>query len=594
MDPYSLDFGDRTLVASGPLSLVSKLYHIPGAVQSGADVLLPVARVSFLAAEAVGVAEVSDAYREARRAFLRPSRDQLRAVETGFRETADGSVPSLLVHQWEFLAHSVGHREAFNGSEQGLGKTRMALALLRLWGSRRTLLVLPRDLASTWEGEIPFIWPRITDRPRFINLTEGSIEERAERVRAELPRGDFRSAHPKIIAVNYDVIADHKAKPGGVLQGGLERYLGALGSDAIVADESHKLKNPKAAVTKALLRLSLGVEGRHGCKMELTGTPIGNDVGDLWSQMRFLSLDLARENYGGWLMRFAVMRPLHLPGRTIMEPVGVSDPAALMERVERVWFRATKATCLTLPPQRREVVELDMPATTRTLYKRVDDEGEAALGHDLSLAPEAVIRIRLQQICGGHRPIPVEKLRGVGIDQVEEIAWEANPLPNCPKLQWCLDHASNRLLPHPQTRAVFWCRFNPEVDRLTAELTRLLGDGRVFSAKGGGSVRDLDEAKASFQSRDPEGVQVIVAQIARLHSGHNLQAADWMVYYSDTWSLIHHDQSEDRAHRVGRTEAVDYRYLVLRNSIDEEVRAALVSKRDFSARLTPDVATPRR
>jgi SNF2 family DNA or RNA helicase len=96
---------------------------------------------------------------------------------------------------------------------------------------------------------------------------------------------------------------------------------------------------------------------------------------------------------------------------------------------------------------------------------------------------------------------------------------------------------------------------------------------------------EIERIKKSFNSRDEDGVQVIVAQIKKMSHGHNLQACDYMIYFSNDWSYVQRIQSEDRAHRMGREGAIEYYDLVIEDSIDTDIKTALEKHEDFAQRV---------
>ena len=600
---YRLDLEGRQIKAVGPLSFLRLLYNIPGARRADGAVWLPLTRENLMAVEAVGVAEVSEQFAQVRRSRFRPTREQLEDALTALNRL--GAPSPLLLHQWEFLAHGLQSQGMLNASEQGLGKTRMAIALTQAWGARRVLLCMPKDLARQWEEDLRAIWQEGGPAARFVNLTAGTKVERGARLRLLAPlKGDaaldrtFRRV--TYVAVNYEVVRD------------LYRDCAAFAPDCIVADESWKVKNPTAKSTKALLRLADLMRDRYQEEfhaLALSGTPVGNDIGDLWAQLRLLGPDAVDGlTYAGFLERFAVLKPLDLGARVVRVPDGIKDPAGLMRLVQRSWFRATKASCLNLPPKRHQTVNLTLPRDVRRLYDDVSTRGEIALGHGLALTGEAVKLVRLQQIAGGTR------VRWVGGDLVadgdgaswatelterlENIRatgnnWIVERLPS-PKLEWLVDWVEQELAPHPTVRVIVWCRFNCEVARITEELVRLLGQGRVEAVtggQGGVSVDRLDAIKASFNSRNPEGVQVIVAQVKKLFAGHNLQACDYNIDYSLDWSYIVNAQKEDRSHRLGRTEEVNYIRLTCQNTVDEAVAQSVDAKEANAQRTVQNTAT---
>jgi len=235
-----------------------------------------------------------------------------------------------------------------------------------------------------------------------------------------------------------------------------------------------------------------------------------------------------------------------------------------------VWFRATKATCLSLPPKcPPERIRLPLSCEAQTWYDAVAANGEVALGRELSLAGDETTRLRLQQIAGGHLP------HATGTYPLE-----------CSKLAWITQMARDVLLGDRTIRVIVWCRFNDEVYRVAQQLKEELGGSSVIAATGDMGI-SMD-AKRSFNSRDESGIQVIVAQLSYLFSGHNLQAADINVYFSNSYDYIVRAQSEDRSHRQGRDRPVRYIDLIAVGTEDENIIRSLDLKGRTAALLTPE------
>lgn len=548
MTPYRLGYLDGHILACAPAKILRQLLTIPGAADLTQDtVSLPASRLTFMAAEAIGAPErVSPQYREARRRALQPV----------------GSVSlagcSLLEHQRDFLSFAHEKRGVLNASEQGTGKTRMAWALHHLWHPQRTLIVCPKSLTSQWFKEQQIMWdtPPIRDL-RLFCLNDGAIERR----RAQIRQAATLSA-PAVVILNYEVLAR------------LLPEIRKFAPDCLIFDESYRLKNRQAAVTKTALKL---VKGHTARVLLLSGTPVGNDVGDLWSQLAML---MPMEPWALFVNQYAEMARVPIAGRTIMKPRGLKDAIGLMERLDPVWFRATKESCLTLPPKQYHRITLAMPLPTRALYRQVQEHGSTALGAPGCLDGEATSLLRLQQLTGGVLPLPLD-------DRGRE--WTAQPLP-CPKLEWLEALARDRLAGNPTARLLVWCRFLPEVQRITASLREILGDDRVTCATGKTDNDALETMKESFNSRDADGVQVIVCQIQKMHLGHNLQSTDYNVFFSHSWSYVERVQAEDRSHRQGRQGAIDYYDLVLKDSIDQDIMQAMARKTDLAVRTCPSTA----
>jgi SNF2 family DNA or RNA helicase len=553
--PYRLAAVPGYLIAQGPEPLLRSLAHLPGAAKLGPDLLsLPADRAAFMALEAVAApAGVSPEYRQARQDCLVPPWDDRVTVHECLDEQVD-----LLPHQWEFLAFAYDRRAVLNASEQGTGKTRSAWALWRLWQPQCTVIVCPKSLVNQWAEEYWGMW-REQPPINLIPLGDGSIEAR----RRLLRDGNGWSGYPEVYILNYEVLVQ--------LLPDLLRFE----PDMLIFDESWRIKNPKAAVTKAALKL---------CAPQpkialLTGTPVGNDVGDLWSQLKCLGDAVMPDDYWEFMRRYASMRLQKIGPRSVWKPTGLADPAGLMRVLEPVWYRATKETCLTLPPKRYRTVSLALPPATLALYERVAQNGCAELGAPLNLDGEQVTLIRLQQLAGGHRPVPVDP-RGK--------EWRQEPLP-CPKIDWLEQFARDVLLGNRTARALVWCRFLPEIHRV-ADALRHLGVN-VAVAHGDVDNETLEAIKASHFSRDPAGVQVVVCQYRKMAFGHNhLQHTDTSIHFSHTWSFVERMQAEDRAHRQGMDTGVEYIDLVTAKTIDAEITQALRRKEDFARRLSPETA----
>jgi len=525
-------------------------------------VSMPLTRLNVLSLEALSIPEnVSDAYRQARRAVM--------AVDTREVEARIArELPlrrALLPHQLEFMALVSKQRAAFNASQMGTGKTAAGWVLAHLWRCQRVLIVAPKSVVPEWVLEHDKVFEPASGLLQPIPLDSASIQSRDAQL-----RNLSKTTHTAAI-LNYDVLYS------------LASAVNAFRPDCFIFDESHRLKARSAQVTKAALALT--PNAAHVLLM--SGTPIGNDVGDLWSQLKLLRPELAMP-YWEFMQRYARMINVSVPTRSghfreVQKPVGCLDPIGLMRELERVWYRATKETCLQLPPKQYQRISLQLPESTRALYNDVAVNGEFALGNPMSLNDERVVKLRLQQIAGGHRPM-LHSTFGLG---EEAVCNTLEPLPD-PKVNWLINWAKDNLLEYPQTRVLIWCRFRPEIDRIQAALTEVLGSsGTAFAAHGGTTTADLEVAKASFNARELGGVQVMVCQYQKMAFGQNLQAADYHIYHSPTWSYIEHTQSEDRSHRQGREGAVRYIQLVAAGTIDEQVYAALDRKESLAERLAP-------
>jgi SNF2 family DNA or RNA helicase len=503
------------------------------------------------------VTYASPRYTEMREQHLAPPPNSLAAVANLERHLRR----PLLHHQREFCALSYPRMMAYNASEQGTGKTTTALFMAKLWRANRVLVVCPKSVMTEWANEHDEVF--LDGAGYQVHcLDSGPVEVR----KAQVDGIPVSGRH--LLLINYEVVAT------------MLRSLTRFHADVVIADEAWRLKSDKAKVTQAAFDLSrLG-----GRTLLMSGTPIGNDVGDYYPQLLILGLHLPWQSRESFLASFAELIPRRTAqGHSYLKPVGCTNPHGLMTLLDQVgWYRASKATCLDLPPKRFRRVSCPMLPEQERAYHAIEEEGDSLIT-PLSLNGTRVNLIRLQQVVGGFLPPP---------DVLEDEERPAVTELPCGKLtflhQWTRDH----LVGDTTRRCIIWCKFNAEVARITSELGGIIEGGTVVGVTGATTNDQLDAIKASFNSRDPEGVVVIVAQIKKLAYGHNLQSADYNIYYSHTWSYIEYAQSQDRAHRYGRHDPVEYLVLESPRTVDQRVLQALDRKEDLAVQLAPDTVTP--
>jgi SNF2 family DNA or RNA helicase len=565
---YRLAYNQRFIFAKGSRKTLGNLIRLPGAQWVGDVIAFPAIRASFLAAEMISSpASVTDEYRNARKGVMQAEELILEDIKVTLRE--QGFIRELLPFQLEAAYVARNKRGFYNSFEMGLGKTCWALAMSSLWASKRVLIVAPKSVCRVWgrEWEVCFSYPRPF---AFCLLDEGSVADRREKL---VNVGINSSAWPVICALNYEVLHD------------LADAVATFRPDLIVFDESQRIKSEKALVTKAAIRAADLADK----VLLLSGTPIGNEgVGDLYSQLRTLGQDVMPEAYWNFVSRYAELQSVNVGARSIWKIVGLQDPIGLAQRLDPIWYRATKELCLDLPPKVYEVVKLQLPPDVMHLYRSVEKDGEAILGNPLSLSSQRVVDIRLHQIAGGFRPeySPFVEEEDVAED-INASRYTMLPLPSV-KLEWLKTFAQDTLKDNSTSRSLIFCRYNAEGRRILEELGSILGEGKTVFICGETSNELIEEYKDSFNSRNPEGIQVLVCQIQKMALGQNLQAADFVVFYSNSWSYINRVQAEDRAHRIGREGAVTIIDLICEKTIDVEIQAALEKHQDYSERICRD------
>jgi len=452
-------------------------------------------------------------------------------------------------HQKQAIEFAKNKKEVALLFDVGTGKTRTAIEILIEWYSQygdlqKTLIFCPPIVVQNWKNE----FLKYSDIPGSeICLVQGKMKDRSEII---------KSTASRILVTNYESILDknvvlalHEWRP-----------------HVLIADEMHRLKNPTAKRTKAIVPLAGLAERRIG----LTGTPVLNSELDIFSQWRFLDGgETFGKNFFTFRNRYFVDKNSRMP-RHIHFPDWVVKPTSRDEisaKIASKAMAAKKSDCLDLPPLLKIVVEVEMDAEMRKFYRAMKEDCVALLNNKIVSAPLAITSlIRLQQVCSGY---------SVTDDTKDVVRFANNPKA----------HALKELLEQitPNNKVIVWCAFIPDYDTVTKVCDDLKIETVMLTGKTSPESRvSMVEA---FEN-DPK-VRVLIAHPASAGEGINLVSASYSIYYSRNFNLGHYLQSEARNYRAGseRHSSITHIDLVMRDSIDADVLEAVRNKEDIAEKV---------
>ena len=425
----------------------------------------------------------------------------------------------------------------------GCGKTLTAIAIMgALYLQRRitrVLVVAPSSVCSVWPHDLA----AFAAFPYEVRLLLGEKKQRLEALRSLTNYPD--TANRLLIAViNYE--ATHRE---GIFEA-LESYAAGL----IICDESQRIKNPKAAQSRAVQMLG----DRAAYRLILSGTPVQNSALDLYNQYRFLDPSVFGTNFYAFRNRYCQMG-----GYGGHEVVGFRQMDELVRKEHAIALRVTKAECLDLPAQTfvRRYVELEPAA--RRLYDQIARASCAELESGGRVtAPIVLTRLlRLMQLTGGFVQPDGGQPQQAGSAKLDALA---------DILEDYVQEAGQKL--------VVFARFRPEI----AAICRLLEERGIRYGRIDGEV-PMDQRGAvveEFQN-DP-GVKVFVAQIQTAGLGITLHAASAAVFYSLDFNYANYAQALARIHRIGQERPVTYIHLLAGQTVDDRVLDALERKEDLA------------
>jgi SNF2 family DNA or RNA helicase len=406
--------------------------------------------------------------------------------------------------------------------DMGLGKTVVTLTVIarlvyELMEVVRVLVIAPLRVAETVWAQEAAKWDHT--RHLRVSLVLGPERQRKEALRKEAD----------VYVINRENVTWLAS-----------RYGSAFPFDMVVIDELSSFKSPKAMRFKALRQVRPTVSRVMG----LTGTPAPNGLIDLWSQMYLLDRGERLEKTVG-----AYRRKYFSPGRTNGQVVfdyklrGGSE-REIYRRISDICVSMAAEDHLDLPPRIDNVVLVDLPPAERRCYAKMEKVSVLELPEgDISAVNAAALSTKLLQLANGAcygDSGEVLRLHDRKLDALEEIMEEAQGAP-------VLCFTAFR---HDGARVL---RRFPGAVRLDGE----------------------DEITAWNAGR----VRLLIAHPASAGHGLNLQAGGSIVcWFGLTWSLELYQQANARIHRQGQGRAVIVHHIVLKDSIDEDVMAALSRK----------------
>ena len=459
----------------------------------------------------------------ARRALdvLREEHDRALVAIRRSRATSGDPLPDVAAvlggelqpFQWAGVRYVLDARRAFLADEQGLGKTVEALAALEADGAFPAVVVCPASLKLGWERETRHWLPH-----RSVAIVEGRG--------AVAPRAD-------ITILNYEIVAAHAVE------------LARRGPRAIVVDESHYCKNPRAKRTQAVRRLAATVPA-DGLRLALTGTPVLNHADELIAQLRVIG---RLEDFGSGA-RFS---------RTFAtRERGVNEERLHWHLRRRCFVRRLKSEVLPQLPAKRQVV-VPVALDNEREYRLAEKDVIAWLREqpldlsELNAKIAATLRAeRLAQLGTLQRLAARGKLHSA-------LAWIHDFLAS--------GEALVVFARHIEVQEAVLGRF--------PDALHLLGRD---------SAAARDAAIGAFQ--EPDGPQLIVCATRVAAQGITLTRASNVAFLELEWTPAMHDQAEDRCHRIGQHDAVTAWYLLAANTIDETMTELIQAKRRTVAAVT--------
>jgi hypothetical protein len=419
-------------------------------------------------------------------------------------------------YRWlQFLARHGLH--GILADDMGLGKTLQTLAHLAAEHAaspgKPSLVIAPTSVVPNWAAEAAKFVPSL----KVLTL-HGAARASAFK---DIAGADLVFTSYPLLGRDFGELAKHDWH-------------------VLVLDEAQYIKNPKALAAQCACDL----KAAH--RLCLSGTPMENHLGELWSLMRFLMPGFLGDEKS---FNTRLRRPI--------ERDRSSDAQlALNRRVSPLILRRTKDQVATELPAKTEIIHhVDLTKQQTDLYESVraamDKRVRDAIA-DKGLAKSHIIvldaLLKLRQICCHPRLLRNEA--------AQKVAGSAK-----------LDHLTEELLPtllEEGRRILLFSQFTSMLALIEAHLEK----EKIPFLKLTGQTKDRAALVEKFQGGE---VPVFLISLKAGGTGLNLTAADTVIHFDPWWNPAAENQATDRAHRIGQTKPVFVHKLVCRGTIEDRI-----------------------
>ena len=454
--------------------------------------------------------------------------------------------------QWMAFLDRVGLGGVL-ADDMGLGKTIQLIALLLHERERAdaaneangpgtvqtkpTLLFVPTSVLGNWARELRRFAPRLKVLPHH-----GPARSRGEKFAEDAEKSD-------VVVTSYAL--SHRD----------QEDLRKVRWGRVALDEAQKIKNPQAASSIAVRSISAGR------KIALTGTPVENHLGELWSIMDLLNPGLLGTQ-GEFRERFAI--PIEKHGDR-------ARGRRLREMIRPFVLRRTKdepEVAADLPAKMEMSVFCGLTAEQAAIYERITSDMLGRIDTATGIRRRGLILsvlTKLKQVCDHPALLAEENVDKKNPDQAQV---SINRSGKAQRLAEMLEEVIEE-----GQKALIFTQYRKMGDLLVPMLEKALKKPIVF-LHGGTPQQKRDDMVQDFQniSTKDGGAPVFLLSLRAGGLGLNLTAASHVFHFDRWWNPAVENQATDRAHRIGQTRRVQVHKFVTLGTVEERIDKMLAEK----------------
>jgi superfamily II DNA or RNA helicase len=421
--------------------------------------------------------------------------------------------------------------------DMGLGKTLQVLALLlasradRRGSGQPSLLVAPASLLANWAAEMERFTPSLAV---MVAHASAMAADELKTISAE------KLAPLDLVITSY----------GSLLR---LPWLTSTTWQFVVLDEAQAIKNPEAKQTRAAKRL------HAQARIALTGTPIENRLGDLWSIFDFINPGLlgSAKEFASYTKRLTdKSHNPYGPLRDLVRPY-------ILRRL-----KTDKAVISDLPDKTEVKAYCPLSRKQAALYQQAVEELRHQLKGAAGIRRRGLVLaslMRMKQICNH----PSQWLG--------DETWAESDSGKWARLRELCEVIADK-----QEKALVFTQFREVTAPLATFLAGVFGrPGLVLH--GQTQVKKRKDLVRRFQ--EDESVPFFLLSLQAGGSGLNLTAASHVIHFDRWWNPAVENQATDRAFRIGQSKNVLVNKFVCRGTVEEKIDALIQSKQHLSQEL---------
>ncbi|MEG0318877.1 MAG: DEAD/DEAH box helicase [Niameybacter sp.] len=500
-DGSCLDLGEPTLVESLQFIEILGLYNDFEALT------IPPSKMFYL-----------EQYLEEHTAFIEGQEYVAQVMAKSRKKQKANAVPTQLQSVlrdyqekgFEFLSTVAGY--GFGGilaDEMGLGKTLQVIAFLLSQQDKKSLIITPTALVYNWKKEFEKFAPSLK-----VAIVHGHKE-----------RGQLINKYQE-----YDVLLTTYA----TYKNDIAFYSGKKFDFAII-DEAQTIKNPDAVLTRTIKTIKASV------KFALTGTPIENNLLELWSIFDFVM-------------------PEYLYSRSKFQKVFMSDNhqiGALKELIKPFLLRRTKKEVASQLPDKIE----------QKFYVPLEVEHARAYRAFTKLAKEKVFQEDGKGLLAFTYLTKLRQLALMPEWLVKNYAGQNSKLEVLVNL---IKEAEGK-------KILVFSQFTKVLGHIGE---RLQQEGIGYSYLDG-STEAKKRLELVDQFNETDDHQVFLISLKAGGTGLNLTSASMVIHFDPWWNPAVQDQATDRAHRIGQSQVVNVISLIAKGTVEERIVELQESKKEL-------------